>query len=128
MILGDILHARVFGNHFIVLNSHHDAVELLEKRGPIYSNRRYAPMLDMYVDEPIGCGLLTSSEYHRSGFGRDITSMPYGDEWRLRRKIMHQGFSKTKVTVCEPTQTKKVRVMLRRLLEAPEEFRTLQHM
>lgn len=45
----DILHVESFGKHFIIINSLEDAVELLEKRSGIYSDRPYAPMIDLYA-------------------------------------------------------------------------------
>lgn len=47
--IGDILHAQVLGQHFIILNAHQDAVELFEKRSGIYSDRPAVPMIDLYV-------------------------------------------------------------------------------
>lgn len=46
---GDIVHARVFGQHIVVLNSVAAANDLLDKRSHIYSDRPYIPMMSMYV-------------------------------------------------------------------------------
>jgi hypothetical protein len=36
---GDIVHINVAGQDIVVLNSHKVAADLLDRRGPIYSNR-----------------------------------------------------------------------------------------
>jgi len=41
---GDVTYANALGNHFIILNSTTAAVELLEQRSAIYSDRPYMPM------------------------------------------------------------------------------------
>ncbi|KAJ7658598.1 cytochrome P450 [Mycena olivaceomarginata] len=45
---GDVVHAQVFGNHVVILNSLKAAVDLLvEKRAPIYSDRPTIPMISL---------------------------------------------------------------------------------
>ena len=39
IVLGDVMHLRVFTKHLIVLSSFEDVQELLEKRSTIYSSR-----------------------------------------------------------------------------------------
>ena len=49
----DLIHVRVLGQPIIVLNSVESAVELLEKRGAIHSDRPFFAYFDMYVDRSI---------------------------------------------------------------------------
>jgi hypothetical protein len=44
-MFGDVTYFNVLGNHFLVLNSVKAAVDLLEQRSNIYSDRPYIPML-----------------------------------------------------------------------------------
>jgi hypothetical protein len=44
---GDIVHAQAFGNHILILNSVKVAMELLEKRARIYSDRPALPMIPL---------------------------------------------------------------------------------
>lgn len=44
---GDVLHMRIFGFHFIILNSMEATKDLLEKRGKIYSARASLPMFEI---------------------------------------------------------------------------------
>lgn len=46
---GDIIYARSFGQHFVVLNRLDDAIELFEKRSGIYSDRPHLPMAELYA-------------------------------------------------------------------------------
>lgn len=40
---------RAYDKHTIILNSHEDNVELLDKRSAIYSDRPCMPMMDLFV-------------------------------------------------------------------------------
>ena len=42
--IGSIIHASALGTHIVVLNKLEDAVELLEKRATIYSDRPQVPI------------------------------------------------------------------------------------
>ncbi|KAF7348396.1 O-methylsterigmatocystin oxidoreductase [Mycena sanguinolenta] len=44
---GDVVHAQVFGQHILILNSIKAATELLEKRATIYSDRPSIPMVSL---------------------------------------------------------------------------------
>lgn len=45
--LGPIIHLRCFGEHNIILNNMSTAVELLDKRSGIYSDRSATTMIDL---------------------------------------------------------------------------------
>ncbi|KAG9079815.1 hypothetical protein FRC06_007437, partial [Ceratobasidium sp. 370] len=91
----------VFGSVVVVLNDIEDAVNLLEKRSSIYSDRPQIPMLA----EP---SLLN---------WRGIVSMlPYGERWRKSRRIMHQWLHKEASVAFQPSQQHQARLLLQRLL------------
>jgi len=75
--IGDIIYINVAGQHLVYLNSFKAAVDLLEKRSSLYSDRAHTPMLEL-----MGAGKLF-------GFNR------YGDMWRIGRRIYHQEFNAT---------------------------------
>lgn len=45
--LGDLVSVEIFGTRYLFLNSYEAAIDLLEKRGNIYSGRPKAAMLDL---------------------------------------------------------------------------------
>jgi hypothetical protein len=44
---GDVMYLEVFGKPMVVLDTHEAAVDLLEKKGSIYSDRPEFPVYDM---------------------------------------------------------------------------------
>ncbi|KAJ7644020.1 cytochrome P450 [Roridomyces roridus] len=101
---GEILHARIFGEHIVILNSVKVAIDLLEKRSSTYSDRPTIPMLS-----------LMGSDFN-FGF------MPHGDKWRKYRRMFHQHFRKEAIPDYRPTQVRKIHDLLRRLVATPEDF------
>ncbi|KAG2110358.1 cytochrome P450 [Suillus discolor] len=71
---GDIIYARLPNKPILVVNSEEVAKDLFEERSSIYSDRT-----------------LTK---HIASFASDfnVGFMPYGDRWRLHRRILHQAF------------------------------------
>ncbi|KAN0084466.1 Cytochrome P450 [Tylopilus felleus] len=101
---GDIVHSRLFGKDIIILNSEKVAKDLLEIRSKNYSDRPY-----LVTTELCGLGFLTPF-------------LPYGDQWRLHRRIFHQTFRPDVVHRFLPSQHRKGCHLLRRLFEKPEQF------
>ncbi|KAJ7855936.1 cytochrome P450 [Mycena olivaceomarginata] len=89
---GDVVHAQVFGTHIVVLNSLKAAVDLLEKRASIYSDRPTNPM-----------ALLM-------GWDFNFSVMPYGEKWR--RRLFHQHFRREAIPAHHPVQLKKIHGLL----------------
>jgi len=102
---GDIVHLKVMGEHLIFLNTEQVAVELLEKRSKIYSDRAPFTVLNRLLDADYNLGF-----------------MPYGDRWRSTRRIFLEGFRKKVVANYEGTREKHTRLLLRRLDSTPEAF------
>ncbi|KAG2123752.1 cytochrome P450 [Suillus clintonianus] len=70
---GDIVYARLFGQHFIIINSEKVARAVVDKRSAIYSDR------------PV----IATNEYFGLSFNTGL--QPYGDTFRMHRKLYHQS-------------------------------------
>ncbi|KIJ12559.1 hypothetical protein PAXINDRAFT_118044 [Paxillus involutus ATCC 200175] len=101
---GDVLYVRLLDEEVIVLNSQSDAVELLEKRSKIYSDRPFIATID-----PYGLG-------YTFGFAR------YGDHWRLCRRIFHQTFRANAALVFRPMQLRTARQMVVNMIDQPDQY------
>ena len=60
--------------------------------------------------------------HYRMGFNWGISPMPYGPEWRLGRKLLHEQFNRHEVVHYATQQEGSTHVMLRDLLSAPGDF------
>jgi hypothetical protein len=58
----------------------------------------------------------------RTGWDFSVVLMPYGDKWRMARKICQQNFRKEVAVRFEETHIKKINDMLRALLSTPQDF------
>ncbi|ESK85729.1 cytochrome p450, partial [Moniliophthora roreri MCA 2997] len=75
---GDLVYINVAGQDIVILNSHKVAADLLDRRGPIYSNRpRW-----IVASEILTGGLL-------------VVFTQYNDVWRRMRRAGHEGLNKT---------------------------------
>ncbi|KAI0672490.1 CyP450 monooxygenase [Trametes maxima] len=101
---GDIVHLDAFGTPMIILGSHEAAHELLDRRSANYSDR--VPSVMRLI----------------SGWEWTFVLMPYGNEWRRRRKEMHQFMHPGAVAQYEPLQERETVKFLRQLLKKPDEF------
>ncbi|KXN85958.1 O-methylsterigmatocystin oxidoreductase [Leucoagaricus sp. SymC.cos] len=104
----DILHLDVAGKPMIILNSYESAKELLERRSAIYSSRPGSVMLA-----------------ELSGFGFQFGMMPYGEKWRVRRRLFKKYFNSSNVLIHQLQEAKYVPQFLHQLLERPTEFVSL---
>ncbi|PPR05573.1 hypothetical protein CVT24_002791 [Panaeolus cyanescens] len=100
----DILHLNALGQHIVVLNSLDDANELFEKRSRNYTDRSVMPTTEMI------------------GWDYNLALYPYGDKWRMHRRICQQNFNKQSAKHFYPHQKRKVHSMLLGLLSSPERF------
>ncbi|PPQ96482.1 hypothetical protein CVT26_010476 [Gymnopilus dilepis] len=103
---GDIVSVSVLGQQIIVLNSVKHAVEMLDKRSSIYSDR---PVMQM------GGELV--------GWKNTLVLIPYGDRFRNFRKLFHRAIgSQAAASEFQPVQEIESRRFLRRILANPEEL------
>ncbi|KAI0340899.1 CyP450 monooxygenase [Trametopsis cervina] len=96
---GDMMSLNVLGSRMVIVSSSDIAIELLEKRSSIYSDR--APWT---MDE-------------LTGWSWNLALMPYGSEWRSIRRILHRYFNQLATSKHRDKQTKEVHAFLRRVLE-----------
>ncbi|KAF8840537.1 cytochrome P450 [Paxillus ammoniavirescens] len=103
-IYGDIIYSRILDQEFIILNSQSDVIELFEKRSQRYSDRPFIATLEPF------------------GWGRNLAFAPYGDHWRLSRRIFHQTFRAEASLQLRPMQLTKVREMVTNIFDDPSRY------
>ncbi|KAF4577406.1 hypothetical protein EYR36_005394 [Pleurotus pulmonarius] len=103
---GDIMHLHTLGFHLVVLDSREAAIDLLEKRGAIYSDRPYLRAFELLGHD-------------------DIVLMPYGASFRDHRKFVHSAMTKGAVVKYQATQTTNARLLVSNLLENKNEHEML---
>ncbi|THH03724.1 hypothetical protein EW145_g6055 [Phellinidium pouzarii] len=96
---GDVIYMNALGKPFVVLNNIKHAQELMEKQGSVYSDR---PRMVVKL--------------------RSVTLLPYGDLWRLQRRLLQQYLNPRAVTCLRPLQIDGVRSLLHDLLGKPQDF------
>ncbi|KAF8705610.1 cytochrome P450, partial [Rhizoctonia solani] len=101
--IGDIISLSMLGNTIVVLNSAQSAVDLLEKKSYIYSDRVCPPM----ILEPT---LMDWRNY--------VALLPYGDRWREHRRMMHTWLQKGAAESFQPSQQRQARLLLVRLMDS----------
>ncbi|KAI6099756.1 cytochrome P450 [Pisolithus sp. B1] len=101
---GGITYYTLLGQEIVIINDEETAHELMAKRSPIYSDRPYICINEL--------------------FGLDFNTglLPYGDEWRLHRKLFNVAFSKTNSKKYEAVQMGKVHQLLVNLLSTPLDY------
>ena len=104
--LGDLISLNCAGTVIVVCNSYQKAVELLDKKSAIYSDRPDAPMATELV-----------------GWKNNLAFLPYGKRFREGRKLFHQEFGQPSALVkFQHQQEDESLNLLRRLLDSPREF------
>ncbi|KAH9950732.1 cytochrome P450 [Amylocystis lapponica] len=102
---GDVFYMHVFGQGLAFLNTYDGAVELMERRGALYSDK--PPMI--MVGELCGCENMVA-------FTR------YGDKSRRYRRLMNQALSVAAVRTYQPLLEIETQQLLKRLLTHPDQF------
>ncbi|KAG1747595.1 cytochrome P450 [Suillus lakei] len=103
---GDISHVQVLGQHVIVLNTVKTAMEMLDSKSAIYSDRPVFPMGGELV-----------------GFKDALPFLPYGDRFRRYRKNLHHVIG-SRAAVDEYNQIEEVEThrFLKRVLAKPDQL------
>lgn len=103
---GDISHVEVLGQHTIVLNSFKTAMDMLDKKSSIYSDR---PVLQM-------AGELV-------GWKHILAFTPYGDRFRRYRKILYRAIgSRAVFDIYHPVEEIETHRFLKRVLTKPDQL------
>ncbi|KAJ4499744.1 cytochrome P450 [Lentinula lateritia] len=95
----DILHLRVMGMDYIVLNSWDAVIDLLDKRSGIYSSR-----------------------YRVAFWEGDLGLMCYGKLFNEHKKLFHQEFHPSNSSLHRPHEKKALGVFLNSLIDTPKEW------
>ncbi|KAG2158981.1 cytochrome P450 [Suillus bovinus] len=103
---GDISHIEVLGQHIVVVNSLNIAMEMLDNKSAIYSER---PIL------PVGGELV--------GWKNAMILLPYGDHWRRQRKNFHSVIgTRAAVAVYDQVEEVETRRFLKRVFATPDQL------
>ncbi|KAI6025692.1 cytochrome P450 [Pisolithus orientalis] len=101
---GGISYCTVLGQGFVIINDEEIAHELILKRPSIYSDR-----------PPLCTNELFGLDFN-TGF------LPYGDEWRLHRRMYNVAFSQQITKKYQLVQMSKVHQLLVNLLSTPLDY------
>ncbi|KAF9228730.1 cytochrome P450 [Gyrodon lividus] len=99
--IGDIFKARMLNQNIIVINSEKVAKTLLDGRASVYSDRPF---------------IATRVPY---GWTFHFAWQPYGERWRLQRKVFNQFFRAEAALEYRPIQLQKARQLVLDLVNAP---------
>ncbi|KAH8103320.1 cytochrome P450 [Cristinia sonorae] len=102
---GDIVYIHVFGQGLVFLNSYDVTVDLLEKRGSIYSDK---PALVM-AGELCGCENM-------------VAFQRYGDKMRRQRRLMQQALNPTAIRTYQPLLEIETHTLLRSIASDPKNY------
>ncbi|KAG0702322.1 cytochrome P450 [Suillus ampliporus] len=103
---GDISHVEILGQHIIVINSLKTAMEMLHKKGSVYSDR---PVL------PMGGELC--------GWKNVLSFVPYGDRFRQYRKNFRTVIGcRTALNIYNPMEEVEAHRFLKRVLAEPDQL------
>ncbi|KAL0576956.1 hypothetical protein V5O48_005027 [Marasmius crinis-equi] len=103
---GPIYHLRLFNKYFIFLNTGKAALDLLEQRSNIYSDRPKSVFQEKVLKR------------NYSVFRISYLS----PRFRLYRKMMHSGLAPRAVRDYQPIQIREVNILLKGLVKSPQEF------
>lgn len=92
----------------VVISDPHVAVDLLEKRSNKYSSRpRFVVMGELYWDNA------------------SILVQPYGKQWQVRRRLLHQALNPSALRLYKPVQQAEASRLCHALLAQPERYEAL---
>ncbi|KAG1823196.1 cytochrome P450 [Suillus variegatus] len=101
---GDITHIEVLDRHIIVLNSVKTAMDMMDSKSTLYSDRPVLPMAGELVD-----------------WNGSLALLPYGDRFRQQRKSLHRIIgSRAAVGVYNEIEEVETRRFLKRMLAKPD--------
>ncbi|TFK28463.1 cytochrome P450 [Coprinopsis marcescibilis] len=109
----DVLYINLAGAGLIILNSYEAAIDLLDKRSGIYSDRSQSVLVD-----------------DLAGFGYLLSRREYGDAWRERRRMFHEHLRVSKSNIYEGKILEQVRrTVLQIVRRSPDDVQDIfRHM
>ncbi|KAI1798262.1 cytochrome P450 [Ganoderma leucocontextum] len=105
---GELVYLNVFGQGLLFVNTYEAAVDLLEKRGAIYSDK---PKMVM-AGELCGCENM-------------IGLTPYGDRLRRQRKLMLQALGANRIHSYHPLLEIQTHNLLQGMLNSPDQSQSI---
>lgn len=103
----DVLSFNILGQPVIVLNTVQAAVDLLDKRGAKYCDRPRFVLFEVM------------------GWSKTLTFLRWGPAFRMHRKILQKSFQKSNVIQYRPLQERETQILLKGIMNAPEQWETL---
>ncbi|KAG6333885.1 hypothetical protein ID866_5198 [Astraeus odoratus] len=104
---GDMAHMEILGQHLIILNNAKVAIEMLDKKSSIYSDRPVLPMGGELV-----------------GWKDTLVLLPYGDRLREYRKNFHRVIGiRASMEIYNPVEEQETHRFLQRVLAKPNDLR-----
>ncbi|KAG1864134.1 cytochrome P450 [Suillus subalutaceus] len=101
---GDIIYAHLLSKPVLIVNSEEVAKDLFDRRSSIYSDRPQSIVYGAFASD------------FNMGF------MPYGNRWRLHRRIFHQSFHQAATPAHHDVQLRSAHKMLFNLLQDPSNY------
>ncbi|KAJ8517675.1 hypothetical protein ONZ45_g5186 [Pleurotus djamor] len=101
----DIIHLQVMGTSIVVLNSYKAVQEILNQRSAFSSSRHVSIMVNKLM-----------------GWNFALGFVPYGNNWRSRRRAFWQEFNPSKSLNHRPTQLRCAKRLLQKIFDEPTEF------
>ncbi|TFK36152.1 cytochrome P450 [Crucibulum laeve] len=101
---GKVMHLRIPGQVMIILNSAKAAIDLLDKRSSIYSDRA------------------SSEVFMLMGWGDNVTFFPYGKRFQKHRKMLQEYFHQKKCEAYFPLQAQEAQRLLQNFMSNPNDF------
>ncbi|EMD37249.1 hypothetical protein CERSUDRAFT_113891 [Gelatoporia subvermispora B] len=101
----DVISLNLMGTPVVVLNSMSAVVDLIEKRSSMYSDRPRLVMLGDLIK-----------------FDWSQPLMPYGDDWRMGRKMFSHVFQPSAIHQWQHIERDEVRRLLVRLIQDPDDI------
>lgn len=101
---GGIVHCRFLGDDFVIINDVKIVHELLEQRSAIYADRPSVSFVESF------------------GVGYNTALTPYGNKWRLHRKLFNIAFNKQVSMAYKPMQIQKAHQVLQSLIASPQDY------
>ncbi|KAI9443596.1 cytochrome P450 [Lactarius indigo] len=99
---GEMMYVSALGKGVLVINSPRVAIDLLEKRSDIYSDRQH---------------YISAGEFLTKNLNLSLT--PYGDLWRRFRRVAVEGFSRSAVKRFHPIQGREALMLALALMKNP---------
>ncbi|KAF4615430.1 hypothetical protein D9613_003540 [Agrocybe pediades] len=103
---GKVICLRVPRRTLIILNSNKAAIDLLEKRSSVYSDRPASEVLSLM------------------GFANNLVFFPYGDDFRRHRRLLNEYFHQKKCISYQAIQSQAAHKLLQNLVATPEKSHT----